>query len=135
MKRLLILFALLAMFAAAASASTVQVVATNFNDYGMGAACVVNDGFNGAFEQVFRAGSFSTDNSSPASAVKLINFFQDTPNAATCYRLPATGVGTIDVPSHDNVYIVVVMLNENASTAYWKIINIDGAFGQVVTIP
>ena len=136
MKRF-ILSAVLAMlaFAATASATSVQVIATNFNNYGLGAACVVNDGYNGAFEQVFRAGSFNTNNNNVTSAVTLVNFFQDTPNAGTCYKLPVTGVGTIDVPSHDNVYIVVFMLSEGASTAYWKIINIDGSMEQVVTTP
>lgn len=122
------------LLAPAAKAANIQIFATNFSDYGQGMACVVDGESNGDFELVYRAADFNTDRTDRNSAIKLLQFFKD-PNHGDCYRLPASGQGTLSVPDRSDVYIVVVLMSPTGAQVYWHIESVEGSIEQVVTIP
>ena len=117
--------------------ANVQVMAMNYEFYGTGAVCVVNGEHNADFESVFHADNFSTDHNNIMSMYRLAGFLDGTPGNADCYDLPRS-VGSVNVPNRDNVYVVVLLTHKDsegkADRAYWKITNLDGNFGQTVTV-
>lgn len=133
MKRLILsaIFAALA-FVAPASASTVTVLNTDTSTYTKGMVCTVDA--NAAFEQVFRASDFDTNHNSRQSALKLLDFFQTESNGS-CYRLPASGHGSVSIRDIGETYIVVILMDDIGSRVYWSITNVAGGIDQFVTAP
>lgn len=127
------LFAALA-FAVPASASNVTVLNTDTSTYTKGVVCTVNQEFNTDFENYFRDSSFNTDHTNRYSAVKLANYFEVTMRG-DCYKIPASGSGTVKIPDVGETYVVVILMDESATRAYWSITNLAGGIDQVITTP
>jgi len=133
MKRLILLAFLVTLACVVpASASTVTVMNTDTSTYTKGIVCTVSA--SAAFEQVFRASDFNTDNTDRNSAVKLLTFLQDESNG-TCYKLPTSGSGSVSIPDIGETYVVSVVMDDIGARVYWKITSVAGGIDQVVTIP
>jgi hypothetical protein len=135
MKRFILsaLFAALA-FVVPASASNVTVLNTDTSTYTKGVVCTVNQEFSTDFENYFRNPSFDTDHTNRYSAVKLANYFEVSMRG-DCYKLPASGSGTVKIPDMGETYVVVILMDEAATRAYWSITNVSGGIDQVITAP
>src|SRR5271157_2757161 len=133
MKRILTLLSLLFAVATTAYAGTVTVLIPTYNDYGNGNAivCVVDEGYNAQFENVYRASDFATAHNDKNSALKLLGFFKDVDQDA-CYQAKGQ-TQSLNVPSRD-VYVVTVLVNYDNGKTLWNITQLDGSFGGVVTV-
>jgi hypothetical protein len=127
------LFAALA-FVVPASASNVTVLNTDTSTYTKGMVCTVNPEFSTDFENYFRDPSFNTDHNNRYSAVKLANYFEVSMRG-DCYKLPASGSGTVSIRDMGETYVVVILMDETAARVYWSITNVAGGIDQVITAP
>lgn len=131
MKCILTLLSLLFAVATTAHAGTVTVLIPTYDNYGKAAICVVDEGYNSQFENVFQASDFATGHNDRNSALKLLGFFKDVDRDA-CYTAKGQSQ-SITVPSRD-VYVVTILIGDGGGKVLWNITQLDGSFGGVVTV-
>lgn len=115
-------------------AAVVHVLIPNYDSYGRGMICVVDQEYNSRFDDLIHASGINTDRTSRETAFKLVGFFKEVDKDA-CYDPKGTSQH-INVPNRSTVYVVTIVLTPDGAHAYWNVTNLDASGGleQYVTV-
>ena len=128
MKRLAWLCPLIFAVAPLSHAARLQVLIPNFDSYGTGMVCVVDQEYNARFSDLMRAPDFDTDPTNRQTALKLMTFFRDVDQDA-CYKLVGTSAH-ITLADAKTVYVATIIYEaQTASRVYWKVVTLDASSG------
>jgi hypothetical protein len=127
MKRVSMLLSLLFAATAPGYASQVHVSIPNYNSYGQGMICIVDQDYNSRFSDLIHAPGMDTDRTSRETALKLLGFFKDIDTDA-CY-VPKGTLQHVDVPDRSTVYVVTIVMTTPAEHVYWNVTNLDTTSG------
>jgi hypothetical protein len=122
----LLLLPMLMWMSVAGYAAEVHVLISNYNSYGQGMICVVDQGYNAQFENLIHASDFNVSRTSKASVLTLMGFFKDV-DLNACY-VPKGTAQQVAVSNAETVYVVTIVMkvvNGAATNVYWNVTNLN----------